>query len=81
MRYEVKTELSVEGVFEKAITYFGEEGIGLELEEQTACCAYFSGAGGHVSITVDADANGDQTAVHLETREWDYDVKRFMEEI
>jgi hypothetical protein len=81
MRYEVKTKLSVEDVLEKALTYFGEEGVGLELEQQTACCVYFSGAGGDVSVTVDADTEGDQNAVHLETREWDYQVRQFMEKV
>ena len=78
-RYGVKTKLSSEKVIEKAIACFGEGGLGLDVVEQNPCCAYFEGGGGHVSITVSGGER--QTTVELETREWDYDVRRFMGEI
>jgi hypothetical protein len=76
--YSVETKLSPEKALEKAIAYFGEGGLGLELTEQNSCCVFFEGGGGHVSVTV---VEGERkTTVELETREWDYHVKRFMRE-
>jgi len=46
--------------------------------DQGSCCATFEGGGGHVAISVNTR---DKTEVELETREWDYDVKRFMRDL
>ncbi|MDY7041222.1 MAG: hypothetical protein SVX38_10200 [Chloroflexota bacterium] len=78
-RYSVETKLSSEKAIEEVITYFGEEGLGLERREQNPCCVYFVGGGGHVSVTVGTGEK--KTTVELETREWDYHVKRFMRKI
>jgi hypothetical protein len=77
--YSVETKLSPEEAIERARAYFGEGGLGLELTEQNPCCVYFEGGGGHVSVT--AVMGEKKTTVELETREWDYHVKRFMREI
>jgi hypothetical protein len=78
-RYGVETKLSPEQAIQEAVTFFGEEGLGLEVTEQGDCCATFVGGGGHVRITV--AAGEPKTAVELVTREWDYDVKQFMRKI
>jgi len=79
--YSVKTKLSPEKAIQKAIDFFGEGGLGLEADaaEENACCAYFEGGGGHVRATAYAEAG--KTVVDLETREWDRQVKQFMNEI
>ncbi|MFN2156755.1 MAG: hypothetical protein ACK2UX_16095 [Anaerolineae bacterium] len=77
-RYSVYTKLDPEEVIRRAVAFFGEGGVGLQATEQASCCATFEGGGGHVAIAVDA---GERTEVELETREWDHDVKRFMQEI
>ena len=78
-RYSVETKLSTEQAIQKAVAFFGEGGLGLDVTEQGGCCAHFVGGGGHVRVTV---AAGDpRTTVELETREWDYDVKQFMHNI
>jgi len=77
-RYGVYTKLDPEEVIRKAVGFFGEGGVGLEVTEQALCCATFEGGGGHVAIAVNA---GEKTEVEIETREWDYDVQRFMREI
>jgi hypothetical protein len=78
-RYSVYTKLDPEEAIRRAVAYFGESGLGLEVTDQGACCASFQGGGGHVSVTVNT---GDQkTELELVTREYDYDVKRFMREI
>jgi hypothetical protein len=80
-RYSVKTKLSPEEAIKKATAYFGEGGLGLEMVEQDPCCVSFTGGGGHVSVTAGAVEGKKETTVTLETREWDYHVKRFMREI
>jgi hypothetical protein len=77
--YSVETKLSPEETIERAMAYFGEGGLGLEPTERNPCCVYFEGGGGHVLVT--AIAGEKKTTVELETREWDYHVKRFMREI
>jgi hypothetical protein len=77
-RYGVDTKLSPEEVVQKAVDFFGENGVGLEVVDRSQCCARFEGGGGHVSVTVN---QGDKTEVELVTREWDYDVKRFVRQV
>jgi hypothetical protein len=48
--------------------------------ERNECCLSFEGSGGHVTVSA-ARCKPDRTEVDLETREWDYQVKRFMEEL
>jgi hypothetical protein len=66
-------------ILEKAAAFFGEDGLGLELVERDPCCASFKGGGGHVSLTVSEGER--RTEVELETREWDYQVRQFINEI
>lgn len=75
-RYSVESRKSGEEVLSLAAAYFGPDGLGLEMVEQDACLVRFEGGGGHVLIMVSAGERG--TKVGLETREWDYHVKRFM---
>jgi hypothetical protein len=77
-RYGVQTKLSPEQIIQKALDFFGKDGVGLEITDQSRCCVSFQGGGGHVSLTV---IEGEKTEVELVTREWDYDVKQFMRQI
>jgi hypothetical protein len=79
-RYGVETKLDLEETIKSAMAYFGEGGLGLEMTEQTPCCVTFEGGGGHVTVTA-STGEGKKTTAELETREWDYHVKRFMREI
>jgi len=78
MRYEVATALTPHAVFERASAYFGPHGWGLELTSSDERCMVFEGGGGYVAITTKA---GDETTVELETREWDYAVQQFMQQV
>jgi hypothetical protein len=78
-RYSVETNQSPGKAIERASVYFGEGGLGLDLVEQNDCCVLFEGGGGYVSVTVSVGEK--KTIVDLETREWDYHVKRFMEQL
>jgi hypothetical protein len=63
---------------QKAVEFFGPEGLGMEVIEHSDCCAFFRGAGGHVRVRI---TNGNGAALEIETREWDYQVKEFMQRI
>jgi hypothetical protein len=77
MRYGKETKLGASEVLDRAAGYFGEGGLGLELTSRDDCCVSLTGGGGHVTVTV---VEGEKTDVDLETREWDYHVKKFMSE-
>jgi len=77
-RYGVETNKSPEEIIQQAVNFFGKDGVGLEVTDRSPCCASFEGGGGHVSVTVN---QGEKTEVELVTREWDYDVKRFVRQI
>lgn len=79
MRYQVTTKVSPQEAIEQAFAYFGPQGVGLELIEQSDMCLQFEGGGGHVSIV--ACPGEQQTTLELETREWDYAVRQFMEQV
>ena len=76
MRYEVTTGLTPREALERATTYFGRGGMGLKAISQTPQSLVFQGGGGHVAITVKPGAT---TTLELETREWDFAVRQFME--
>lgn len=78
-RYSFETKQSPKEAIQKAISYFGEGGLGLEAIEQDACCVSFEGGGGHVTVT--ASTGDKKTTVELETREWDFQVKQFMRKV
>ncbi|UCG66384.1 MAG: hypothetical protein JSW12_04985 [Deltaproteobacteria bacterium] len=59
--------------------FFGTEGLGLEEKDRNSCCITFEGGGGYVSVTV-VEA-GDKRDVDVESREWEYEVKKFLETI
>ena len=77
MRYGLETKLSTTEVLNRAERYFGEGGLGLEVTSRDECCISLAGGGGHVTVTV---TEGDKTSIDVETREWDYQVKKFMAE-
>lgn len=77
MRFGTETNLSTSDVLSRAEQYFGEGGLGLEITSQDNCCLSLEGGGGHVTVTV---TEGAKTAVEVETREWDYQVKKFIAE-
>jgi hypothetical protein len=77
-RYGVETKTSPEEIIRRAMSFFGQGGVGLEVSDCGSRSATFVGGGGHVLVHV---SEGEKTEVELVTREWDYDVKRFMRQI
>jgi len=70
-----KTKLKPEEVVKKALDFFGPGGYGLEVTSQSDTCISFEGGGGGVDISTCAD--GKETSVDIETREWEIQIKDF----
>jgi len=71
-----QTKLGPEKVIERAIQYFGPQGVGLEVEESGTGCARFAGGGGFVSVT--ACKGETRTEVSIEAREYESQAKQFV---
>ncbi|MGB4864181.1 MAG: hypothetical protein WBO97_17125 [Tepidiformaceae bacterium] len=65
-------------VLERAVSYFGPEGLGLSSRGIEDDCANFEGGGGHVAIS--ACENDGKTDIELETQEWDIQVREFLKQ-
>jgi hypothetical protein len=78
LRYEVNTKLTTQEALERAINFFGRGGQGLEVRSRGDFSLVFLGGGGYVAITA---LPGDKTTIDLETREWDWAVRQFMEKV
>jgi hypothetical protein len=74
-----ETALSADDVLRRASDFFGSQGLGLVEKERNSCCIAFEGGGGYVSVTV-MEAGGKRD-VDVESREWEYQVKEFLETI
>ncbi len=79
LNIETTTKLNPEETIKRAVKFFGPQGYGLEITGQAACCVEFKGGGGGVAVS--AAAKGKGSTVTFESREWDYQVKKFIETI
>ena len=79
IRIAKKTRLKPADIIDRASDYFGEGGAGLEEKECSPCCISFEGAGGYVAVTVVDEDN--HRMVDVETREFEYQAKRFLEKL
>jgi len=79
LRLSTTSRLSQEEVIKRAVKFFGPEGYGLEVKEETAEGAAFEGGGGGVEITDCTE--GKKTTVELTSREWDYQVREFVQKV
>lgn len=75
LNFEVKTKLSGQEVIDRLKKFFGKDGLGLQVAEETEACLTFEGGGGYVTATV-CEEKG-KTRVDLVTQEWDFQVKEF----
>ena len=77
LRISKKTKLHREKIIDRASKFFGSGGEGLDEKEKNFCCISFEGGGGYVSVLI-ADEEK-RRMVDVETREHEYQVKRFLE--
>lgn len=73
-----ETSLAPEKILERAAAFFGRNGEGLDEKERNSCCVAFEGGGGFVRVSV-GEESGKRT-VEVETREYEYQAKRFLAE-
>jgi hypothetical protein len=76
IRIAKNTRLTPEEVIDKASGFFGSAGQGLEEKERGLCCISFEGGGGYVTVSV-AELEG-RRMVDVESREFEYQTKGFM---
>jgi hypothetical protein len=72
---DVRTKLKQEEILRLLKTFFGKDGLGLEIAEEAPQCLTFEGGGGYVTATLCSEE--DRTRINLVTQEWDYQVKKF----
>jgi hypothetical protein len=77
IRIETKTKLNPVKAISKAIAFFGPEGLGLKVTDQSADYVHFEGGGG--SVELNARAEEKKTRVELVSQEWEYQVKEFID--
>jgi hypothetical protein len=64
-------------VLDRAVGYFGPQGLGLAISRRSSDSVYFEGAGGFVQIDVKTLEDG-KTDVDIQAQEWDYDAGKFL---
>jgi hypothetical protein len=79
LRIAKKTKLEREELIDRASNFFGKDGNGLDIIEKNPCCITFEGGGGHVTVSIADEEKG--RMVEVETREHEYQVKRFLERV
>ena len=79
IRIEKSTRLRPAEIIDKASAYFGSGGEGLAEKERGKCCVSFEGGGGYVTVTVADDDT--HRVVDVESREFEYQVKQFLNTI
>lgn len=77
-----QTKLDAEEILDRASKFFGEGGEGLKEIERNPCCISFEGTGGYVSVAItEEEPQAKSRSVDIETREFEYQAKRFLEKI
>jgi hypothetical protein len=79
IRVAKQTRLTPVDIIERASAYFGKGGEELTETQRNLCCIYFEGVGGYVAVSI-ADEDKHRT-VDVETREFEYQAKRFLEKL
>lgn len=79
LKMATKTRLSPEDAIKRAVEFFGPNGYGLKIMEQSPECAYFEGGGGEVKVSVCAEEKG--SSLELVSLEWDYQVEEFVRKL
>lgn len=86
IRMEVESKLSRNEIVQKAKDFFGPDGWGMEVTEFADCCARFEGGGGQVYIQTsprrgDGGKARSGSRVEIQGREWERQIKEFLERI
>ena len=70
-------------ILQKAIEFFGPDGLGLqvkeEIQEKTECSASLKARNGHIYVKACEIEKGSE--IEVETRDWDEHVTQFLEKV
>lgn len=75
LNLEIETKLSQQEATKRIKSYFGKDGLGLKLDEESTDCLNFSGGGGFVNAIV--CPSEEKTRIELLSQEWEYHLKTF----
>jgi hypothetical protein len=76
-----ESKVSAAQVLERAVRYFGPDGLGLDVSHWDAASVQLQGSGGYVAVRVQPQPARRATDVEIESREWEGDAERFLGEI
>ena len=79
IRMAKQTRLKPEEIIARAVEFFGEKGEQLDETDRNRCCIYFEGGGGYVALSIVEESK--KRTLDVETREFEYQVKRFLNTI
>ena len=79
LRISKQTQLDREEAIGRAAKFFGKGGEGLEETERNPCCISFEGGGGYVYVSIIDEEEKNKRMVDVETREFEYQAKRFLQ--
>ena len=79
LRIGKNTQQSSQEILEKATTFFGPGGLGLNVTPAGPYTPVFTGGGGFVQVQAAPQQQG--ADIDIQTREWDYDARRFLMQI
>jgi len=68
-----------EAVMAAATSFFGPDGLGLEIAERSDGCVTFEGGGGFVRVSSEPRDHG--SAVEVETAEWEQPATQFLADL
>jgi hypothetical protein len=80
LRMGKQTKKNPQEVLALAISFFGPGGTGLSVVPRGSHTLEFTGSGTDF-VLVQAEPKENGTDIDIQTREWDYDVKRFLSKI
>jgi hypothetical protein len=79
IRISKQTRLKSDDIIERASKYFGKGGEGLQETQRNLCCISFEGGGGYVSVSIVEEDK--LRIVDVESREFEYQARRFLEKM
>jgi hypothetical protein len=79
LRIEKKTRKTGDEIITAATQHFGPHGFGLDEAARNPCCITFEGIGGYVTVTVKDEEK--HRIADIETREFEYPVKQFLNKL
>ena len=78
---EAQSKHTAEQIVDRAVRFFGPEGVGLETVDQSECCVRFEGGGGFVTLTLESEEEEKRTRVSVQGREFDWQIRKFLQEV